>query len=78
MTRREYFETASSPDEYSDLFRHTFGPMVAIRAGLDEPGRAGLDVAFLKFIERWNRGTPGQTVKIPYEYLLAIARTAAA
>jgi ubiquinone/menaquinone biosynthesis C-methylase UbiE len=74
MTRREYAETASSPREYFELFRQSFGPMVAIHASLsDEPGRAAeLDAAFLRFIERWNRGSEGR-VEISYEYVLVIA-----
>ncbi len=73
-TRHEYVETAASPREYFDLFAHTFGPMVAICAGLaGQPARqAELDEAFLQFIARWNRG--GERVRIPYEYLLVIGR----
>lgn len=76
MTRQEYVETASSSREYFELFRHSFGPMVAIHASLsDQPVRAAeLDAAFLQFIERWNRGGPNGRVEIPYEYLLVIAR----
>jgi hypothetical protein len=56
-TRREYVETASSPREYFELFKHAFGPMVATYASLsDQPERkAELDAAFLQFIARWNR-----------------------
>jgi ubiquinone/menaquinone biosynthesis C-methylase UbiE len=76
LTRHEYVETASSPLEYFELFRHTFGPMVAIYEGLsDQPARtAELDSAFLQYIARWNRGIPESRVQIPYEYLLVIAR----
>lgn len=75
-TRHEYVETAASLREYFDLFAQTFGPMVAIRAGLaGQPARqAELDEAFLQFISHWNRG--GDRVQIPYEYLLVIARKA--
>jgi hypothetical protein len=75
LTRREYVETASSAREYFELFRQTFGPMVAIYASLSEqPARiAQLDAAFLEFVARWNRGTGGR-VAIPYEYLLVVAR----
>jgi len=83
MTRHEYEEEASSSREYLDLFKHTFGPMVAIYASLkDQPGRAEasasavteLDDAFLQFIARWNRGAREGPVQLPYEYLLVIAR----
>jgi hypothetical protein len=75
VSRQEYVETASSPREYFDLFKYTFGPMVAIHRALSsEPGRSRqLDKAFLQFISRWNRDTDGG-VRIPYEYLLAVAR----
>jgi ubiquinone/menaquinone biosynthesis C-methylase UbiE len=74
MTRHEYVETAPSTRDYFELFKHTFGPIVAIYAGLsDQPARqAELDKAFLEFIARWNRG--GDRVRIPYEYVLVIAR----
>ena len=76
MTRQEYVETASSPREYFELFRHAFGPMVAIYASLSEQDArmAELDAAFLQFVTRWNQGAPDGCVRIPYEYLLAIAR----
>jgi 2-polyprenyl-6-hydroxyphenyl methylase/3-demethylubiquinone-9 3-methyltransferase len=73
MTRHEYVETARSPREYFELFRDTFGPMVAIRSSLDDQRRAELDAAFLQFVARWNRRSG--CVEIPYEYLLVIART---
>jgi ubiquinone/menaquinone biosynthesis C-methylase UbiE len=73
----EYVETAASPREYLELFKQTFGPMVAIHAGLiHQPERAtALDEAFLQYIARWNRSQKG-AVRIPYEYLLVVARTA--
>jgi ubiquinone/menaquinone biosynthesis C-methylase UbiE len=75
MTRHEYCETAMSSRAYYELFRDSFGPMVAIRAGLrDQPARmAELDAAFMKFIARWNRNASEGRVRIPYEYLLVIA-----
>lgn len=76
MTRREYIERAASPRAYLDLFKRTFGPMVAIYASLTgQPERAAaLDRDFLAFIERSNRGTPGGPMQIPYEYLLVVGR----
>ena len=61
MTRHEYCETAMSSRAYFELFRDSFGPMVAIDAGLcDQAARiAELDAAFLQFIARWNRGASG-------------------
>jgi ubiquinone/menaquinone biosynthesis C-methylase UbiE len=79
MTRREYFETANSSREYFELFRHSFGPMIAIYTSLaDQRTRAAeLDEAFLQFIARWNQGAPEGRVRIPYEYLLVVARKGA-
>ena len=76
LTRGEYVETAASASEYQELFEESFGPMVAIRASLaDRPDRlASLDRDFSEFIARSNRGTPGGPLRIPYEYLLVIAR----
>lgn len=79
MTRREYVEHAASPGGYLDLFKQTFGPMVAIYQSLaGQPERAtALDRDFLEFVGRSNRGTPEAPVQIPYEYLLVVARKAA-
>ena len=76
LRRQAYVETASSPREYFDLFRYSFGPMVAIHGALNnEPGRsAELDEAFRQFIMRWNRDSAEGGVRVPYEYLLVIAR----
>ena len=75
ITPQEYVESAPSARDYLALFKHNFGPMVAIYAGLrNEPARTTeLDEAFLQFIERWNTST-GDGVRIPYEYLLVVAR----
>jgi 2-polyprenyl-6-hydroxyphenyl methylase/3-demethylubiquinone-9 3-methyltransferase len=79
MTRREYVEHAASPRAYLDLFKQTFGPMVAICAGLaGQPNRAAaLDRDFLEFAGRANKGEPEGPVQLPYEYLLVVARKAA-
>jgi ubiquinone/menaquinone biosynthesis C-methylase UbiE len=76
MRRAEYTEEASSPEEYFRLFRRTFGPVVAIYAGLaDQSERAaGLDRAFLDFVARADRGPRGGPARYRYEYLLVIAR----
>jgi 2-polyprenyl-6-hydroxyphenyl methylase/3-demethylubiquinone-9 3-methyltransferase len=73
MTQLQYVETAASAREYLELFKTTFGPMVAIHARLGDRG-AELDAAFLQFIARWNRGGPDGRVEIPYDYLLVVAR----
>jgi 2-polyprenyl-6-hydroxyphenyl methylase/3-demethylubiquinone-9 3-methyltransferase len=78
MSRHHYLETAPGADQYLDLFKSTFGPMVAIYASLAGPAaRADLDAAFLRFVSRWNQErSPDASVAIPYEYLLVIARPA--
>jgi ubiquinone/menaquinone biosynthesis C-methylase UbiE len=76
MTRRTYVEAAAGAQEYVDLFRQTFGPMVAIRGSLaDQPERlAAFDRDFMEFVLRWNRTAQADRVEIPYEYLLVIGR----
>ena len=71
-TRQTYDERAVSAREYLDLFRASFGPMVAIYAGLDADAARRLDDEFLEFVRHWNQ--EASTVRIPYEYLLVVAR----
>ncbi len=61
MTRSEYVERAESPRDYRELFKQTFGPVVATYASLaDDPDRAAaLDRDFLDFATRSNRGPSG-------------------
>ena len=76
MTRGAYVERADSPADYRELFKQTFGPVVAIYASLaDQPDRlAALDHDFLEFATRSNRGAPGGPAEYHYEYLLVVAR----
>jgi ubiquinone/menaquinone biosynthesis C-methylase UbiE len=76
LVRQEYVEGAASPRAYLDLFKQTFGPMVAVYTSLsDKPERAAaLDRDFLEFVEGSNRGAPDGPLQIPYEYLLVVAR----
>jgi 2-polyprenyl-6-hydroxyphenyl methylase/3-demethylubiquinone-9 3-methyltransferase len=76
MRRAEYMEQARSPEEYYELFRRTFGPVVAIYTSLaDQPERAAeLDQAFLDFVTRANRGPRGGPARYRYEHLIVIAR----
>ena len=79
LARREYAERAASPHDYVELFKQTFGPVVAIYRSLaDEPERsAALDRDFLEFATRANSGRPSGPAEYRYEYLLVIARRAA-
>jgi 2-polyprenyl-6-hydroxyphenyl methylase/3-demethylubiquinone-9 3-methyltransferase len=77
-SRRAYVERAESPRHYLELFKETFGPAIAIYAGLArEPERmAALDRDFQEFVTRSNRGPDGGPAEYVYEYLLVIARKA--
>jgi len=76
MTRSEYVERAESPRDYRELFKQTFGPVVASYASLaDDPDRAAaLDRDLLDFATRSNRGASGGPAEYPYEYLLVLAQ----
>jgi ubiquinone/menaquinone biosynthesis C-methylase UbiE len=76
LDRAWYAERAASPHAYAELFRETFGPVVAIRAGLaDQPERlAAFDRELLEFATRANRGEPKGAAEYRYEYLLVTAR----
>lgn len=78
-TRRDYVERAESPRDYRELFKQTFGPVVATYASLaEDPERtAALDRDFLEFATRANSGPPGGPAEYRYEYLLIVARRSA-
>lgn len=75
MSRDVYVERAESPEAYRRLFLETFGPVIALRAGLAEtPAEAAaFDRALLEFATKFNRGGAGGA-EYPYEYLLIVAR----
>ena len=73
MTRRTYVERRpGGPRGYCDFFYETFGPVIALRAGAENP--QALDRDFLQFATRANHGLPGGPAEIAYEYLLVVAR----
>jgi Methyltransferase domain len=76
MSERTYTERAPSPQEYVDLYKETFGPVVSVYEALrDQPDRtARLDREFLDFAHQANRGARGGWAEYPYEYLLLVAR----
>ena len=77
LTRREYVERAASPRAYVELFKQTFGPIIALYEFLaDQPELlASLERNFLEFATRANRGEPSGPAEYPYEYVLVVART---
>jgi ubiquinone/menaquinone biosynthesis C-methylase UbiE len=79
LTRRDYAERADSPRAYRELFKETFGPIVATYTSLaEQPDRlAALDRDFLEFATRSNSGAPGAPAEYRYEYLLAVGRKSA-
>ncbi len=79
MTRGEYVESAASPRDYRELFKQTFGPVVAIYQSLaGRPDRlAALDRDLLEFATRSNRGAADGPAEYHYEYLLVVARKGA-
>ena len=73
MVRKTYVERhPGGPRGYCDFFYETFGPLIAIRAGAEDP--EALDRDFLAFANRANQGPPGGPAEIPYEYLRVVAR----
>src|ERR687892_153088 len=71
MNRAHYVERADSPAAYVELFKRTFGPVVATYASLaDEPERrAALDRDFIAFATRANSGPADGQAEYSYEYL---------
>ena len=76
LRRETYVERAADPHAYRELYKATFGPVIAAYAALDgEPERhAALDRDFLEFATSANRGAPGGPAEYPYEYLRVLAR----
>lgn len=78
MTRGEYVERSTDSETYRVLFETTFGPLIALRAGLaGDPARAeAFDRDFRQFTIRGNRGAHGGSAEYPYPYLLVVGKTA--
>jgi hypothetical protein len=65
------------PLGYVELFKATFGPVVALYAALDgTPEREALERDFLDFAVRANRGLPGGPAEYSYEVLQVVATRA--
>jgi ubiquinone/menaquinone biosynthesis C-methylase UbiE len=78
LKRGSYVERAAAEGAYVELFNETFGPVVAIRAGLaDQPERLGaFDRDLLDFARRSNGGSAGGPAEYRYDHLLVVARSA--
>ena len=76
LTRKDYAEHAASPESYWAFYRDTFGPVVAVLAGLaDEPAKAAaFERDFLEFATRSNSGDPDGPAEYRFEYLLVVGR----
>lgn len=76
LSRGSYVERAETPHAYCELFKQTFGPVVAIYNSLaDQPERtAALDRELLEFATGANQGPPEGPAEYRYEYLLVVAR----
>jgi len=76
-SKRELVETVPGPPaEYCDLYKRTFGPVVAAFASVeDDPERsANLEREFLEFATNANGGPPEGPTELRFEYLLVLAR----
>jgi SAM-dependent methyltransferase len=77
LSRRRYVERSpDGPRGYFELFKQTFGPVVALRASLaaEPERRAAFDADLLNFAVRANHGPPDGPAEYPYDYLLIVAR----
>lgn len=72
-----YVERAESPAEYAALFHRTFGPTMAIRAGLqatDPEQAAAFDRDLRDWAERSNRPAADGSATYTFDYALILAR----
>jgi hypothetical protein len=78
LTRREYVERwPGGPLGYVELFRATFGPVIALYALLEgTPAGEALDADFREFAVRANRGAAGGPAEYAYEILQVVATRA--
>ncbi|MBA3402856.1 MAG: class I SAM-dependent methyltransferase [Actinobacteria bacterium] len=76
--RREYVERARTPRDYLEMFKETFGPVIALYESVadDAERRAALGRDFLQFATRANSGAQDGPAEYHYEYLLVVARKA--
>lgn len=79
MIPGHYVERADTPLDYRELFKETFGPVVATYASLagDTQRTVALDRDFLEFATGASEGPADGPAEYRYDYLLVVARKAA-
>lgn len=71
-TRQTFVWRFASPEQYLDLFRSYYGPVVKAFEALDEPGQRALASDLRQALERYARPADG-TLLVPAEYLEVVA-----
>jgi SAM-dependent methyltransferase len=76
MRRREYTWRVTSPHEFVQLFRDTYGPTVVAFGGLEPEERDALAAELVELARRFDRNGGNGPVAIPAEYLEVVATRA--
>jgi SAM-dependent methyltransferase len=76
MRRREYTWRVTSPHEFVELFRDTYGPTVVAFGGLEPEERDALAAELVELARRFDRNGGNGPVAIPAEYLEVVATRA--
>ena len=77
VTRDVYIERVEGgPTGYCRFYRETFGPVVAIYAGLagQHDRTAELNRRFFDFATRFDQGQSGGAAELPFEYVIMVGR----
>jgi ubiquinone/menaquinone biosynthesis C-methylase UbiE len=72
IMRQTFVWRFASAEQYLDLFRTYYGPVVKAFAALDEPGAAALASDLLDAVRRYAQVSDG-TLLVPADYLEAVA-----
>ncbi len=70
--RQSFVWRFASAQQYLDLFRTYYGPVLKAFAALDGPGQAALARDLIEAVERFNRSDDG-TLVVPADYLEVVA-----
>jgi ubiquinone/menaquinone biosynthesis C-methylase UbiE len=74
-SRQKFVWRFSSAEQYLDLFRRYYGPVLKAFDALDEPGQSAMASELLAGVERFAIPSQG-TLLVPAEYLEVVATTA--